>query len=422
MTAGPPAQDDRPLQAAAWLGAPPLKKVFAAFAKAGHDIRAVGGAVRNSLIGLPICDVDLATPARPQQVIDIAEAAGLSAHATGIDHGTITIVADGQPFEVTTLRRDVETDGRHAVVAFTTDWREDAQRRDFTINAIYAAADGSLFDPTGGRDDLEAQRVRFIGNAQTRIREDYLRILRFFRFSACYGAGEVDAEGLAAVTMLKSGIGTLSPERIGAEMLKLVAAPRAADVIGVMHTTGILAEIFDRPTRPDIFARLAAIENALGRAADWPARLAALTFDGSDDISIAKAVAERLRLSQAQASALAAIAGVRDGTDPSIPEPQARAALYCAGPEAFSRAALLNWARSPAAVTDRARRHRLDLPQRWRVPGLPVRGRDVMALGIAPGPQVGKILAAFEEWWISADFPSDPAMQQMKLRALAADG
>ncbi len=215
---------------AAWLNSPALAKVFAAFAKSAAELRVVGGATRNALLGRPISDIDLATPALPEVVTEIATKAGLAVHPTGIEHGTVTVVADGVAFEVTTLRRDVETDGRRAVVAFTDDWREDAMRRDFTINAIYVAPDGTIYDPVGGLADLKDQRVRFIGDANDRIREDYLRILRFFRFTAQYGQGRPDPDGFAACTALKAGLTQLSSERVGAEIMKLLDAPRAAEI------------------------------------------------------------------------------------------------------------------------------------------------------------------------------------------------
>ena len=200
-----------------WLHSAPIRKVFAALKAGNAEARIVGGAVRDAIIGRPVREIDIATTALPEEVMRLASEARLGAHPTGIDHGTVTVVADGMPFEVTTLRRDIETDGRHAVVTFTTVWQEDAARRDFTINALYCREDGTLYDPVGGLDDLRKRRVRFIGDPETRIREDYLRILRFFRFSAAYGNGQLDPAGLAAAVALKHGLSQLSPERIRAE-------------------------------------------------------------------------------------------------------------------------------------------------------------------------------------------------------------
>lgn len=409
----------RPLKDADWLNAPQMQRIFTVFEKAGSEIRAVGGAVRNTLLHQPVSDIDLATPALPADVMRFCAEAGFGVHPTGIEHGTVTVVADGHPVEVTTLRRDVETDGRRAVVAFTRNWNEDAWRRDFTINAIYADADGSLFDPTGGLADLKAKRVRFIGRPENRIREDYLRILRFFRFSAAYGEGALDQDGLAAATALKAGIKTLSGERTGAEMLKLVVAAHAGTVAGAMQHSGILSEVFGCDCHPERLARLVRIEAYAARTPDTVVRLAALVLEGAqEDGQAARAIAEKLRLSNIDAAALAAATVSDKAFDPVTAEDVARRHLYRIGAKTWDRAALVAWARSDAATDDAARQHRLDLPQYWPVPVLPLRGADIIARGIAPGPEVGKILAAFEEWWISADFPGDSAMQQMKLQAL----
>lgn len=235
------------LAGAPWLVRPETRAVFDALARAGHEARAVGGSVRNALLGLPVNDVDIATPATPEAVTAAARAAGLAAHPTGIDHGTVTVVSGHIPHEVTTLRRDVETDGRRAVVAYSTDWAEDAARRDFTINALYADADGRVFDPRGtGLPDLDARAVRFIGDADARIREDYLRILRFFRFSACYSAGRCDEEGLAACARNRAGLTRLSAERVHAESIKIFASPAAAlmVVVGAMLRHGFLPSLY----------------------------------------------------------------------------------------------------------------------------------------------------------------------------------
>ena len=209
----------------AWLDAPETQGVMAVLAGGGHRALAVGGCVRNALIGVPVADVDLATDALPERVAALAEAAGMKAVPTGIAHGTITVVSRGVPHEVTTFRRDVETDGRHAVVAYTGEVAEDAARRDFTMNALYAEADGRLVDPLGGLPDLIARHLRFVGDAEARIREDHLRILRFFRFHAWYGRGPLDTEGLAACARLAEGVERLSGERVGSEMKRLLAAP-----------------------------------------------------------------------------------------------------------------------------------------------------------------------------------------------------
>jgi poly(A) polymerase len=402
---------------AAWLNSKPLSKVFAAFDAAHTEVCVVGGAIRNSLIDRPVTEVDLATPAVPDAVIRLAKEAGLGAHPTGIDHGTVTLVSDGVGFEVTTLRRDVETDGRHATVAFTHSWEDDAKRRDFTINALYCDADGTIYDPIGGLDDLRKRRVRFIGDAEARIREDYLRILRFFRFSAEYGKGQLDAVGLVAAIALKQGLTHLAAERIRSEFLKLLAAPFAAEVVLTMHESGILGLVLPGAADPERLARLQAIEANLGQPPDVMCGLAALAVS---DPSKADAIAQRLRLSNAETAALETAAIVNPDLDPAQPDAAARAALYRLGPEAFRRAVYVSWARSGASAADPAWRRRALLADRWSPPKMPFGGSDVLALGVPPGPAVGSILKAFETWWVASGFIPDRGDQAAKLKALAA--
>ena len=404
---------------APWLTSAPLAKVFAAFAAAGVEVRVVGGAVRNALLGRTSADVDLATPALPADVTRLAEAAGLSVYPTGIDHGTVTVVADGVPFEVTTLRRDVETDGRRAVVAFTRDWHEDAMRRDFTINALYCDANGAVFDPVGSLADIIARRVRFIGDAHARIREDYLRILRFFRFNAEYANGAPDAAGLAACIALKDGIAKLSAERAGAEMLKLLAATGAADVVKIMQAVNILSAVLGNRCDAENLVRLQTIEAALGLSPDALTRLAALAIDGAEDVA---PIAVRLRLSNAETEALKAAVSVNLARDPTAFDDATRADIYRVGSEAYNRAYLIAWARSQALATDPARSQNFAQATLWRAPAMPFKGSDVLALGVPEGPCVGVILKAFEDWWIGEDFPADGARLRDKLAALARHG
>jgi poly(A) polymerase len=401
----------------AWLRSVAIGKVFDAFDAAKAEARVVGGAVRNELLGVPVKEIDIATPAVPEEVMRLAKRAGLGVHPTGIDHGTVTIVADGVPFEVTTLRRDVETDGRHAVVAYTTAWEEDAQRRDFTINALYCSRDGHLYDAVGGLNDLRRRRVRFIGDASERIREDYLRILRFFRFSAAYGKGQLDATGLAAAVALKDNLAILSPERIGAEVLKLLAAPHAAEVVRVMHETGVLQLVFPAGSDPERLARLQAIEAALGEPPDALCRLAALAVNETADVP---ELAKRLRLSNSDAGVLVKSATVNPALQPTASDTAARALLYRLGANTFRRAVRLAWARSGASAAEAAWRSRALLADRWKAPRMPFGGTDLLALGMPAGPAVGAALKAFEDWWIDSDFTSDAAAQRKKLKELAA--
>ena len=400
----------------AWLHSPSLAKVFEALANGGAEARVVGGAVRNALLDRPVKEIDVATTARPEDVMRMAQAAGLGAHPTGIDHGTVTVVVDKQPYEVTTLRRDIETDGRHAVVSFTSSWEEDAARRDFTMNALYCSLDGAIYDSVGGIDDLRNRHVRFIGDAEARIREDFLRILRFFRFTAEYGNGNLDPVGLAAASELKDGLALLSAERVRAEMLKLIAARSAVSVMTAMYKIGILQLVVRTRIEPERFARLAAIEAALGEPGDALTRLAALAVSQAEDASF---LANQLRLSNAEAAHIAIAAAIDPRIDPASPESAARAVLYALGRENFARAVRLAWAHSGAPTSDPHWRARTLLPDRWKAPAMPFSGGDVVALGIAPGPKVGSVLQAFERWWIDHDFPSDFERQAGVLKELA---
>jgi poly(A) polymerase len=409
----PPARID----SAPWLQRPQTQAVLGALAAGGHLARAVGGAVRNSLLGLPVSDVDIATTALPEEVMAAAQAAGLGAVPTGLAHGTVTVIADGVPFEVTTLRRDVETHGRHATVAFTDDWMADARRRDFTLNALYCSADGEVFDPLGGHADLMARRIRFIGDAGERIREDYLRILRFFRFNARFGEGTPDSEGLAACVRERAGLAILSGERVRAELLALLAAPRGIELVGTMFDYGLLPAILGAAPRPPLLGRLAAIEARLALPPDAILRLAALGVEVAED---AERLQERLRLSNAEADTLAHAAERELGVSPPG-ERAARAALYASGPERFRQQVLLAWTRSGAASGDAAWGACFALSERWQAPAFPISGADVLAHGIPAGPRVGELLRALEAWWIERDFAPDAAMLRARLAELAGD-
>lgn len=395
----------RSLAGEPWLASQETRLVLAALTAKGAEARAVGGAVRNSLLGQPVKDIDIATTATPDEVIGLAAAAGLKAIATGIEHGTVTLIAHHVPYEVTTLRRDVETFGRHARVTYTTDWAEDAQRRDFTINALYCDASGTIHDPLGGLADIEARRVRFIGCAEDRIREDYLRILRFFRFTAEYAGGAPDAEGLQASRALAGGLDQLSAERIRAELLRLLAAPDGIRTALAMTAAGITGHVLPAPPDAPLLERLDAIEQALDRPPDPILRLAALS---GAHAGVASKLRERLRLSNTEYERIARMTLRDTAFDPKTPEQQAKAFLYRMGTDAFTDAALIDWARSSAPPGDPQRRERIELPVRWQAPELPVRGTDVIKLGVEPGPGVGRALSAFEDWWIGAGFPSDP--------------
>ncbi len=317
-----------------WLVRPETRAVFAALAAGGFEARAVGGAVRNALLGLPVVDIDIATPARPDEIIAAAKAAGLAAVPTGIAHGTVTVIANHVPHQVTTLREDVETHGRHATVAFTDDWAADARRRDFTLNALYCSAEGEVFDPLSGYADLAARRVRFIGDARERIREDYLRILRFFRLTAEYGQGSPDAEGLTACVREREGLARLSAERVREELMRLLVARRGPELVRAMFDYGLLALVLASAPRPSLLDRLAAVEAALGLGADAILRLAALAVEVAED---ADRLRDRLRLSNEEHARLSRLGMRVPRMGPTEPEQAARACLYAEGPAAYRR-------------------------------------------------------------------------------------
>jgi poly(A) polymerase len=416
-----PAAPPHRLTGAEWLDRPETQAVFVALAARGHLGRAVGGAVRNALVDRPVTDVDIATDARPEEVLRAAEAAGLKAIPTGLAHGTVTVVAGARPYEITTLRRDVETHGRHATVAFTDDWAADAKRRDFTLNALYCGADGTLFDPLGGYPDLVARRVRFIGDARERIREDYLRILRFFRLTADFAVGPADAAGLAACVRERAGLAILSAERVRVELLRLLAAPRGAEVAKLMQDYGLLPAVLGAAPRPTLLARLAAIEAALRLAPDPVLRLAALAAEIPED---AERLRDRLRLSNEQAAKLARAAGrgahaSTANLGPPGAEAHARAWLYRHGAAAYRERVLLDWTRSGAPPDSQAWRGRFRLPDRWQPPRFPLTGTDVLAQGVPAGRRVGEILRELETWWIARDFAANEAALRQKLAELA---
>jgi tRNA nucleotidyltransferase/poly(A) polymerase len=388
------------LKGAPWLKRKETRAVFDALSAQGAETRAVGGPVRDTLLGRPVGEIDLATTLTPDRVTALAAKAGLKVVPTGIDHGTVTVVANGHPFEVTTLRRDVETFGRHARVAYTDDWEEDARRRDFTLNALYADREGRMFDPLGGLADLREGRVRFIGDPEARIKEDFLRILRFFRFNAYYGQPPLDPEGLAACVKLKNGLAQLSGERLGGELRRILVAPRALETVEALYDYGLLSHLLGAvPCLTDL-QRLVAIETALGREPDAALRLAALSVLVTEDVA---ALTAQFRLSNAEQAELALAADQR-GEEGARDEAKAKAALYRMGPSAYAASMLVAWARSGASIEDEAWRAAIALPQRWQAPAFPLRGGDLVALGGMKGPKLGTTLRRLEREWIDSGF------------------
>jgi poly(A) polymerase len=407
-----------------WMTAPETRAVIAALTAEGAEVRFVGGCVRDAVIGRPVKDVDIATHDPPERVMALLEKAGITAVPTGLKHGTVTAVIGKSHFEITTLRRDVETFGRHATVEFTNDWTADAARRDLTMNALFCAPDGRLFDPFGGLADLKARRVRFVGDAATRIREDVLRLLRFFRFYAHYGAPPPDAEALEAARDLAPLLPTLSGERICGETLKLLMAPDPASVVALMRDQGVLAHFMPEGTGIARLAALVTVEGIAPRGlvpeADAIRRLAALLDGGA---SAAETVAARLRLSNAERERLIAIAG---GPWPvaDLDGPARRRLLYRLGRERFRDAALHAWAEAIAGTASADRYETeswIDLVAtiETALPPFPLRGRDALELGLKPGPEVGRLVAEVEAWWIDGDFRADRAACLARLAELA---
>lgn len=393
------------LREAAWLKDGAVAGLLAVLDRDGEEARVVGGAVRNELLRQPVAEIDVATTAVPQEVIRRVEAAGWKAVPTGIEHGTITVVIRSQPFEVTTLRQDVETFGRKAKVMFGRDWRADAERRDFTINALSASADGTVFDYVGGLADIAARRVRFIGEPRQRIAEDYLRILRFFRFHAYFAQGAPDAASLQACIAARAGLDTLSRERVRMELLKLLLAPRAASTLIVMSDSGLLGMVLGGVAYLGSFAKMVELEAALALDADGARRLGALGVMVKED---AERLSRRLRLTNAESERLLALEHWRRVT-PASGEHAARVLLYHLGPRFFIDRVLLAWSRAEAGPADTAWRELVSLPQRWAAPDFPLKSADFTRRGVPAGPALGAAMGAAKAAWIAADFPADRA-------------
>jgi poly(A) polymerase len=387
-----------------WLGEGPAAKLLSVLDTAGEEARAVGGAVRNTLMQLPPGDVDVATTAPPEEVVRRARAAGFHPVPTGIEHGTVTVVVAGTPFEVTTLRQDIETYGRHATVRFGRDWKADAERRDFTMNALFLTRERRVIDFVGGVADIAARRVRFIGDPDTRIREDYLRILRFFRFFATYGEGVPEAASIAACIRNRAGLAQLSRERVRVEMMKLLPATRAAEAGMAMTESGILDRVLAGVADLPALTRMAAIETAMQLQPDAVRRLAALAVRVVED---ADRLRQRLRLSNDEHRRLVSMGDRWWRVVPSAGDAAGRTLLYRLGADAYRDRALVAFARArmpePAAWAAL-----LSLPDRWTPPKLPLSGKDFLARGLEKGPALGAALKRAEEAWIAAGFPTEP--------------
>lgn len=401
---------------APWLKAKETQTLMSALeaARAGGS-RFVGGCVRNTLMGREVDDIDIATQLTPDQVTEVCTKAGFAAHPTGIEHGTVTVVVNHKPFEVTTLRRDVSTDGRRATVAFTESWEDDAQRRDFRINALYADAQGHIHDPTGGGlEDARAGRVIFIGDARQRIKEDYLRILRFFRFNAWYARTPIDPKGLDACADLVAGLDQLSVERIWKEVKKLLAAPDPRAAWEGMKAIEVRARALPELSNETRLDALVSIEADLMLTVDPMTRVAAALTDQDG----ARALARRLKLSNEERERLVAALGDEVKITSYMSLREMRRAIYKIGNEPFRDRVMLAWA---DAGGEKAQQWRALLAhgQMWTPPKMPLTGDEVMAAGVPAGPMVGRVMREVEDWWIDADFPDDKLSVIERLKAVA---
>jgi len=408
------------------MAAPETRAVVEVLAADGTEVRFVGGCVRDSVARRPVGDIDIATPHPPAIVMTILGNAGIVVLPTGLDHGTVTAVVGKRRFEVTSLRIDVETDGRRARVSFTDDWVADAARRDFTFNALSCTQDGDIYDPFGGLEDLAYGRVRFVGNARARIDEDVLRLLRYFRFYSHYGKPPPDADALAACRALAHRLGELSGERVRSEMFRILSPPNPAGVIVLMRGERVLENIL--PEAGDVGrlrilnwleTRAMRLENVVADPLRRLAGLLATTADG------ARNVARRLRLSRLQTERLVTLACPDAVIEPGVGDTALRRALQTRGAGIVRDLALLNWA-AELAIDPRQPSERnqawqalLESAGRWRPLGFPLKGRDVLALGVAPGKRVGQLLAAAAAWWEDGDYRADREACLARLKAIA---
>lgn len=387
-----------------WMSSASTRAVMDALNPGGADqARFVGGCVRNALMGARVDDVDIATVLVPEDVMRATAAAGLKPVPTGIDHGTITVVSRGVPYEVTTLRKDVATDGRRATIAFASDWAEDAARRDFRLNAIYARPDGSLYDPYGGAQDALEGRIVFIGEPEDRIAEDYLRILRFYRFNAWYGEGEPDLRGQAACVAMRAGMARLSAERVWKELKKLLSARDPLNALAAMQEGHILEEVLPGPLDFNLLFRLIKIDQEKDREPDPLTRVAALA--GAEGKRVA-ALCTAMKVSNAERARLKG-AAAKPRAVPGLSQDERPRRLYALGPHAFADQIRLSEALGQGEP-DRADSD-LEAAARYQRPVFPVTGKDLIKAGFAPGPELGETLSALEKAWIESGFTLDKA-------------
>lgn len=402
-------------QTTPWLSSKAVAAIFAALPK--DSTRFVGGCVRNALMGVEVGDIDLATQLEPNDVAAALKAANIRYVPTGIEHGTLTAVVDGHPYEITSLRKDVETDGRRAVVAFTQDWAEDAQRRDLTINALYADIDGHVFDPTGqGLEDLTAMKFRFVGNAEDRVKEDYLRILRFFRFLAWYGGkGKVDAQALKACRENRKGLKKLSAERVWSELKKMLLARDPSRAVGIMLTNEILDTLLPEASNADGLTRMVALEQR--EAIDPDPLLRLMAMSAREPLQMAL-LCKRLKMSTKETTRLRSWADSSAALDPHADEREKLKAIYLAGKQVVIDRARLRAAGEDDALMSSRWMSLADLAMGWTPPEFPISGKDMKAAGVEPGPQMGKMLEALKALWVRSGFTADREKLLMALQLL----
>lgn len=404
----------------AWMRSDAVVQIFDAFPPG--SVRFVGGCVRNALLGREVADIDLATTLEPKAVVSALDAAGIRSVPTGIDHGTVTAVISGKPYEITSLRRDVQTDGRRAVVAFTTDWAEDAQRRDLTMNALYADFDGMIYDPCGqGLSDIKSGTFRFVGDADARVREDYLRILRLFRFIAWYGErhtdgfGKVDAQALRACREYRKGLKSLSAERVWSEIKKLLSARDPRRAVQIMLTHDVLETLLPEASNSTGLDALVALEMREAIKPDPLLRLMAMS--AREPLAMAL-LTTRLKMSNAEKSRLRAWADDATALDPNADDRAKRIAIYTAG-----RTVVIDRARIRAAGEDDPIKSSrwmslCDLAMGWTPPDFPLTGKDLIAAGVSPGEAMGKKMAALKALWVRSGFSVDKEKLLVALKLL----
>ena len=394
-----------------WLTWPETQQLIGIFDEAGHEMRFVGGAVRDLLAGIAVKDVDIATPASPQQVLGMCEKAGIKVVPTGLSHGTVTAIINHQPFEITTLRCDVKTFGRHAEVQFTQHWEEDAARRDFTLNALYCDPKGRIYDYHHGLDDLRARHVKFIGNAEQRIREDGLRILRFFRFSARYGEGEMDIEGLAACHQCREMLHDLSGERIAQEMFRLLEQEIAPAILTIMQQQQLTLPLFGYQIDQRIlecWPRIRLMADIEENLPNIPILLLGLLCRAQEG-AMAEFITQRWKLSNADRELMHFIADTHL-IEADADQATQKRLIRQIGPERFRHLLLASWTEGLSQVPQKAQmlsaayRPMLWLSEHWQVPIFPIKGSDLIARGAPSGPQMGQWLQQLEQWWESENY------------------